>query len=206
MSPSWNISIIVNITPDISRLGSLNRTWQNRHMTNFTHLATIKTNHGDIKINLLGLHAPKTVANFVGLADGSKDWTHPETREKQTGKPLYDGVIFHRVIEGFMIQAGDPLGRGTGGPGYTFGDEITELTFSKPYILAMANAGPGTNGSQFFITVAPTPWLNGNHTIFGEVTEQESKDVVDAIAQVQTSGPDRPVEPVVIETISITTL
>ncbi len=165
--------------------------------------ATLHTNHGDIVINLFPNHAPKTVDNFVGLANGTKEYADPQTGAKTTGK-FYDGQTFHRVIEGFMIQGGDPLGVGTGGPGYKFGDEFhPDLTFNKPYLLAMANAGPGTNGSQFFITVSPTPHLNRRHTIFGEVADQASRDVVDAIAQVPTSRGDRPVEPVVIESVEI---
>ena len=133
--------------------------------------ATLKTNHGDIEVRLLPNHAPKTVKNFVELAQGEREWTHPETGEKSTDK-LYDGTVFHRVISGFMIQGGDPLGNGTGGPGYEFEDEFhPDLAFDKPYLLAMANAGPGTNGSQFFVTVSPTAWLNRKHTIFGEVTD-----------------------------------
>jgi len=175
-------------------------------MNAHTHLATIKTNHGDIKVKLFGLHAPLTVANFVGLADGSKPWKHPGTGEGNNGNPLYDGVVFHRIIPNFMIQGGDPTGTGMGGPGYNFKDEISEHNFNEPYKLAMANAGPGTNGSQFFITVANTDWLYGKHTVFGEVADQESKDVVDAIAAVETGYQDRPVEPVVIETIAIETI
>jgi peptidyl-prolyl cis-trans isomerase A (cyclophilin A) len=165
--------------------------------------ATLHTNHGDIVINLFPNHAPNTVANFVGLATGCKEYTDPRTGKKTTGK-FYDGLVFHRVIEGFMIQGGDPLGVGTGGPGYKFGDEFhPELSFNKPYLLAMANAGPGTNGSQFFITVTPTPHLNRKHTIFGEVADQPSRDVVDQIAQVRTGRSDRPVDPVVIESVDI---
>jgi peptidyl-prolyl cis-trans isomerase A (cyclophilin A) len=165
--------------------------------------ATLHTNHGDILINLLPDHAPKTVANFVGLANGTKEYADPQTGEKTTGN-FYDGLTFHRVIDGFMIQGGDPLGVGTGGPGYKFGDEFhPELSFNKPYLLAMANAGPGTNGSQFFITVTPTPHLNRRHTIFGEVADQSSRDVVDEIARVETGRNDRPVEPVVIESVDI---
>ena len=133
--------------------------------------ATLHTNHGDIRIELFDDHAPKTVRNFVGLADGSQEWTDPKTGAVKS-EPLYDGVVFHRVISGFMIQGGDPLGTGTGGPGYRFADEFhPEKTFDRPYLLAMANAGPNTNGSQFFITVGPTPWLNFKHTIFGEVVK-----------------------------------
>ena len=170
-----------------------------------TTTATLHTTLGDIKINLFQDQAPKTVRNFVGLADGSKEWTHPKTNSK-TNEPLYDGTIFHRVIPGFMIQGGDPLGTGTGGPGYRFEDEFHgELTFDRPYLLAMAKSGPGTNGSQFFITVAPTAWLNRKHSIFGEVADQESRDIVDAIAAVPTGGQDRPKENVVINSVTITT-
>lgn len=169
--------------------------------------ATIHTNKGDIRLDLYPNHAPITVKNFTELAQGKREWMHPATGEKTT-TPLYDGVIFHRVIPGFMIQGGDPLGVGVGGPGYNFDDEIhPELNFNEPYVLAMANAGKrmgkGTNGSQFFITVAPTQWLYGKHTIFGKVCDEESKAVVDAIAGVQTGPNDRPVEDVVIETIDI---
>jgi peptidyl-prolyl cis-trans isomerase A (cyclophilin A) len=168
-----------------------------------TTYATLHTNHGDIRIELFPNHAPKTVKNFTGLADGSQEWTDPRTGATSHA-PLYDGVVFHRVISGFMIQAGDPLGTGTGGPGYRFGDEIhPELQFSKPYLLAMANAGPGTNGSQFFITVAPTPWLNTKHTIFGEVADAESRAVVDAIAAVPVGAMDRPKDAVVISSITV---
>ncbi len=170
--------------------------------------ATLHTNHGDITIELFPLHAPKTVANFVELATGAREWTNPETGEKTTN-PLYDGVIFHRIIPNFMIQGGDPLGTGTGGPGYQFDDEIhPELDFNEPYVLAMANAGKrfgkGTNGSQFFITVAPTPWLLGKHTIFGKVNDDASRAVVDAIAAVPTGFQDRPVDEVVIESVTVT--
>jgi peptidyl-prolyl cis-trans isomerase A (cyclophilin A) len=166
--------------------------------------AILHTNHGDITINLFGDHAPKTVANFVGLATGTKEYTDPKTGKPTTGK-FYDGVVFHRIIEGFMIQGGDPLGTGTGGPGYTFGDEFhPELAFSKPYLLAMANAGPGTNGSQFFITLGPTPHLNRRHTIFGEVADQASRDVVDAIGKVRTARGDRPVDEVVLTSVDVT--
>lgn len=165
--------------------------------------ATIHTNLGDININLFPDHAPKTVRNFTGLAEGTQEWTDPKVKAKSTA-PLYNGTIFHRVIPGFMIQGGDPLGTGTGGPGYRFDDEPhPELTFDKPYLLAMANAGPNTNGSQFFITVAPTTWLNFKHTIFGEVADQPSRDVVDAIAAVETGAQDRPKQNVVIESITI---
>ncbi|MBA8794354.1 peptidyl-prolyl cis-trans isomerase A (cyclophilin A) [Friedmanniella endophytica] len=165
---------------------------------------TLHTNHGDIVINLFPNQAPKTVANFVGLATGSKPYRDPETGEQKTSR-FYDGQIFHRVIDGFMIQGGDPLGTGFGGPGFTFADEFhPELAFSKPYLLAMANAGPGTNGSQFFITVGPTPHLNRRHTIFGEVADQASRDVVDAIAKTPTGRNDKPVSDVVIESVEVT--
>ncbi|MCT9084079.1 peptidylprolyl isomerase [Streptomyces fulvoviolaceus] len=166
--------------------------------------ATLKTNHGDIEVRLLPNHAPKTVKNFVELAQGEREWTHPATGEK-AAKKLYDGTIFHRVIPGFMIQGGDPLGTGIGGPGYEFEDEFhPDLRFDKPYLLAMANAGPGTNGSQFFVTVAPTAWLTRKHTIFGEVTDAASQKVVDAIAGVKTTRPnDRPVNDVVIESVVV---
>ena len=165
--------------------------------------ATLHTNHGDITVLLFGDQAPKTVDNFVGLASGTKEYTDPKTGERRSSK-FYDGLTFHRVIDGFMIQGGCPLGTGTGGPGYTFGDEFhPDLVFNKPYLLAMANAGPGTNGSQFFITVGPQPHLNRKHTIFGEVADQPSRDVVDQIAQVRTGRGDRPVNPVVIESVSM---
>ncbi len=168
-----------------------------------TTYATLHTNKGDIRIELFPDHAPKTVRNFVGLADGSQEWTDPRSGEKKS-TPLYDGVVFHRVISGFMIQGGDPLGTGTGGPGYRFGDEFHgDLVFDRPYLLAMANAGPGTNGSQFFITVGATPWLNMKHTIFGEVADADSRAVVDAIAAVPVGAMDRPKDAVVIESITV---
>ncbi|MFJ8931764.1 MULTISPECIES: peptidylprolyl isomerase [unclassified Streptomyces] len=168
--------------------------------------ATLRTNQGDIEVRLLPNHTPKTVKNFVELAKGEREWTNPETGEKSTA-PLYDGTIFHRVIGGFMIQGGDPLGNGTGGPGYQFEDEFhPDLAFTKPYLLAMANAGPGTNGSQFFITVSPTAWLTRKHTIFGEVVDEASQKIVDAIAGAQTNPrTDRPVNDVVIEAVSVET-
>lgn len=169
--------------------------------------ATIKTSEGPIVVELLPNHAPVTVKNFVGLATGEQEWTNPATGEAST-EPLYDGTIFHRVIPDFMIQGGDPIGTGTGGPGYMFDDEIhPELHFNEPYVLAMANAGKrggkGTNGSQFFITSVPTPWLQGKHTIFGKVVDDESKAVVDKISAVPTVD-TRPNPEVVIETIEIT--
>ncbi|GAB3943118.1 peptidylprolyl isomerase [Corynebacterium tapiri] len=172
-------------------------------MSNKTQTATLKTNHGDIVIDLFGNHAPVTVDNFVGLAQGTKEYSAQNAKGESTG-PFYDGAIFHRIIDGFMIQGGDPTGTGRGGPGYQFQDEFhPELTFDRPYLLAMANAGPGTNGSQFFITVAPTPHLNNHHTIFGEVTDEASQAVVDKIAKVRTGRMDRPVEDVKIESIEI---
>jgi len=169
-----------------------------------TTTATIHTNKGDIRITLFADQAPKTVRNFTGLAEGTKEWTDPRVRAKSTA-PLYDGTIFHRIIPGFIIQGGDPLGTGTGGPGFRFEDEFhPELSFDRPYLLEMANAGPNTNGSQFFITVAPTTWLNFKHSIFGEVADQPSRDVVDAIAAVSTGQNDRPREDVVITSIDIT--
>ena len=169
--------------------------------------ATLHTNHGDIRVELFENHAPKTVRNFVELAEGSREWTHPKTGQK-TNDPLYDGVIFHRIIGGFMIQGGDPLGQGVGGPGYTFDDEIhPELQFNKKYQLAMANAGKrmgkGTNGSQFFITTTAPEWLNGKHTIFGEVADDASKKVVDEIEKVATDRNDKPLEDVVINSVTI---
>ncbi|MER7352243.1 peptidylprolyl isomerase [Nonomuraea recticatena] len=168
-------------------------------------IANMQTNYGLIKIELFPNKAPKTVRNFVELAEGTKEWTHPGTGEKSTDR-YYDGTIFHRVISGFMIQGGDPLGQGIGGPGYEFDDEIhPELVFNKPYLLAMANAGirfgKGTNGSQFFITVGPQPHLNRKHSIFGEVIE--GQDVVDTIARVETGRNDRPAKDVVIESLTI---
>ena len=165
--------------------------------------ATLHTTSGDIRIELFPNHAPKTVENFTGLATGSKSWTDPKTGESSNA-PFYDGLVFHRVIDGFMIQGGCPLGTGTGDPGYKFNDEIhPELQFSEPYLLAMANAGPGTNGSQFFITVGATPHLNNRHTIFGKVADEESRKVVDAIATTKTGAMDRPTDDVVIESIEI---
>lgn len=165
--------------------------------------ATLTTNHGTIVVELFPDHAPKTVENFVGLAEGTKEFSDPETGQV-TKRPFYDGLVFHRIIADFMLQGGDPLGDGRGGPGYEFEDEFhPDLTFDKPYLLAMANAGPGTNGSQFFITLVPTAWLNRKHTIFGEVTDEASKKVIDAIGAVATDGFDRPLEPVVIESVTI---
>ncbi|WP_330460579.1 peptidylprolyl isomerase [Streptomyces sp. NBC_00820] len=168
--------------------------------------ATLKTDRGDIVVRLLPNHAPKTVRNFTELAKGEREWVNPETGQPTTDR-LYDGTVIHRVIEGFMIQGGDPLGNGTGGPGYKFADEFhPDLAFTKPYLLAMANAGPGTNGSQFFITVSPTTWLTGKHTVFGEVADEASRKVVDAIATTETDPrTDRPVQDVVIESVTVET-
>ena len=165
--------------------------------------ATMHTSLGDIRLILFKDQAPKTVRNFLELAEGNKEWTDPRTKSKTTAK-LYDGTIFHRVIAGFMIQGGDPLGKGIGGPGYNFADEFnSELTFDRPYLLAMANAGPNTNGSQFFITVVPTAWLTMKHSIFGEVADQASRDVVDAIGAVETASQDRPKVDVVINSVTV---
>jgi peptidyl-prolyl cis-trans isomerase A (cyclophilin A) len=162
--------------------------------------ATFKTSLGDIRVQLKPESAPKTVDNFVGLATGKKEWTDPRSGEKRNDS-LYAGTVFHRVIPNFMIQGGDPLGTGTGGPGYKFEDETRGgPSFDKPGLLAMANAGPNTNGSQFFITEVPTPWLTGNHTIFGEVVD--GFDVVQKIVKVPSSG-DRPKTPVVLESVEI---
>ena len=179
-------------------------------MSLHTHVATFHTTQGDIKVNLFGNHAPKTVRNFVGLASGDIEWTHPATG-KVTKDKLYDGVIFHRIIDDFMIQGGDPLGQGTGGPGYNFDDEISpELTFTKPYLLAMANAGSrggkGTNGSQFFITTVATTWLQGKHTIFGEVADEDSRDVVKKIEAVKKDRNDKPIDAVTINSVTIDTV
>jgi peptidyl-prolyl cis-trans isomerase A (cyclophilin A) len=172
-------------------------------VTSPTQYATLHTNVGDIRLQLFGNHAPVTVKNFVDLATGAKEWTHPGTRSK-SNDPLYNGTIFHRVIGGFMIQGGDPLGQGFGGPGYQFKDEFhPDLSFDRPYLLAMANSGPGTNGSQFFITVGKTPHLNRKHTIFGEVADADSRAVVDRIATTRTGRNDKPVEDVVIESVTV---
>ncbi|MEV2278939.1 peptidylprolyl isomerase [Nocardiopsis sp. NPDC049922] len=164
--------------------------------------ARLTTSEGTIVIRLFEEEAPQTVANFIGLAEGSKQWMDPTTGRMVTDS-LYAGTIFHRVIDGFMIQGGCPLGTGRGGPGYKFGDEIhPKLRFDRPFLLAMANAGPGTNGSQFFITVNEPDWLNGAHTIFGEVVE--GSDVVTRISTVKTDPNDRPLTDVVVESVEIT--
>lgn len=165
--------------------------------------ATLHTNRGDIVIELMPNHAPKTVANFVGLAKGTRAYS-TENASGGTSGPFFDGGIFHRVIDGFMLQGGDPTGTGRGGPGYEFADEFhPELAFNKPYLLAMANAGPGTNGSQFFITVGKTPHLNRKHTIFGEVTDPASQQVVDGIAGTDVDRFDKPKDDVVITSVTI---
>jgi len=166
-------------------------------------IAVLHTNAGPIRIELFDNHAPKTVRNFVELAEGTREYVDPRNGQPGSG-PYYNGTIFHRVISGFMIQGGDPTGTGRGGPGYQFADEFHgELQFDRPYLLAMANAGPGTNGSQFFITVGPTPHLNRKHTIFGEVTDDDSKKVVDTIATAPTAPGDRPRQDMVIESVEI---
>ena len=172
----------------------------------------MRTSEGDIKINLFDDETPETVANFLGLATGEKEWIDPMTGQP-SHEPFYNGLTFHRIIKDFMIQGGCPLGNGTGGPGYDFDDEIVpDLKFDHPYLLAMANAGlrrgmdgkiHGTNGSQFFITTVPTPWLNGHHTIFGEVADDDSKAVVDKLEAVNTDRMDRPTEPVGIVSVEV---
>ena len=163
--------------------------------------AIFNTSQGKITVQLFEKESPKTVANFVGLAEGTKEWTDPNSKEK-VKKPFYNGIIFHRVIPGFMIQGGDPLGSGIGGPGYQFEDEFdSDLKFDRPGRLAMANAGPNTNGSQFFITEGATTHLNNKHTIFGQV--YEGQDIVQKIARVPRDRRDRPNTPVVIETLEI---
>ena len=163
--------------------------------------ALLKTSMGEVVVQLFEDKAPKTVANFVDLATGTKEWTDPKTRER-VKRPLYNGTIFHRVIPGFMIQGGDPLGNGTGGPGYRFEDEFhSDLKHSKPGILSMANAGPNTNGSQFFIIHKATPWLDGKHSVFGEVIKGQS--VIDAIANVPRDFRDRPIKDVVLQEVII---
>jgi peptidyl-prolyl cis-trans isomerase A (cyclophilin A) len=167
--------------------------------------ATFDTTEGQIVVKLFPKDAPETVQNFVGLATGEKEWVHPGTRERMTGKPLYDGTIFHRCIGNFMVQGGDPLGQGIGGPGYKFKDEFQSgRRFDRKGLLAMANAGPNSNGSQFFITVVPTPHLNNRHTIFGEVVK--GQDVADRIAnEIPKGAGDRPKKDVVITKLTIST-
>jgi peptidyl-prolyl cis-trans isomerase A (cyclophilin A) len=163
--------------------------------------AEFVTSEGNFTVRLFDTEAPGTVANFVGLAEGTKEWKDPQTGEKRTGK-FYDGIVFHRIIDGFMIQGGDPLGTGTGGPGYKFADEFhPSLRHNKAGILSMANAGPNTNGSQFFITLGPTPHLDNRHSVFGEVSD--GLDVVKRIGSVPTGRQDRPIKAVVINSVSI---
>jgi peptidyl-prolyl cis-trans isomerase A (cyclophilin A) len=164
--------------------------------------AHFTTSEGKFTARLFDAETPNTVANFAGLADGSKEWTDPRSGRK-VKQPYFDGTVFHRVIEGFMIQGGDPLGQGTGGPGYTFADEFNpKLRHSKAGILSMANRGPNTNGGQFFITLAATPWLDDKHSVFGEVVE--GMDVVKNIGGTATSKPgDRPVKPITIQSVTI---
>ncbi|HRY29798.1 MAG TPA: peptidylprolyl isomerase [Elusimicrobiota bacterium] len=191
---SWALALLVlPVAEDLSAGG----TWSKEPGI----YAVFETSQGKIVCKLMPDKAPKTVDNLVGLAEGTKQFTDMKSN-KLVKRPFYDGLIFHRVIPNFMIQGGDPLGVGSGGPGYRFEDEIAPgLGFDKPGRLAMANAGPGTNGSQFFITVAPTPWLNGRHTIFGQVVEGQS--VADAIANVPRDGQDRPQTPVTIKKLKI---
>jgi peptidyl-prolyl cis-trans isomerase A (cyclophilin A) len=163
--------------------------------------AHFETNHGNFVVRLFDQEAPKTVENFVGLAEGTREWTHPATREKRKAA-YFDGLIFHRIIDGFMIQGGDPLGTGTGGPGYRFADEFhPQLRHDRAGILSMANAGPNTNGSQFFITLGPTPHLDNRHSVFGEVVD--GLDVVRRIGKVPVGRQDRPLQDVVIQQVRI---
>ena len=163
--------------------------------------AQFVTSEGNFTVRLFDQEAPKTVENFVGLAEGTKQWSDPRTNQKVT-KPYYNGVIFHRVIDGFMIQSGDPLGQGTGGPGYNFNDEFhPKLRHNKAGIQSMANRGPNTNGGQFFITLGPTPHLDDRHSVFGEVVD--GMDVVRKIGSTKVAGQDRPVKDIVIQTVTI---
>jgi peptidyl-prolyl cis-trans isomerase A (cyclophilin A) len=163
--------------------------------------AHFTTTEGKFTIRLFDAEVPNTVANFVGLAEGTKEFADPKSGQ-QTKRPFYNGLIFHRVIADFMLQGGDPLGTGTGGPGYKFADEFSPaLRHDKPGILSMANAGPNTNGSQFFITLVPTPWLDNRHSVFGEVVE--GMDVVSKIGKTKTGAMDRPITPIVIESVTI---
>ena len=176
--------------------------WTSKVDTGADLYATIHTSMGDVELKLFSKDAPKTVKNFVGLATGEREWKNPTTGELKKGVPLYNGVIFHRVIPGFMIQGGDPLGVGRGGPGYTFEDEFQSgRTFDKVGILAMANSGPATNGSQFFITTSMPQHLNGRHTIFGEVVK--GYEVVEAISKVQTGPGNKPLQPITINSITL---
>ena len=164
--------------------------------------ATLQTSYGDIEIELYDERAPATVDNFVGLATGEKEWEHPETGETVTDRPLYDDIPFHRVIDDFMIQTGDPVGTGRGGPGYTFDDEFhPELRHDSAGIVSMANRGPNTNGSQFFITLGPTPHLDDKHAVFGRVTD--GMDVVEEIGEADTNQQDKPTEDILLESVDI---
>ena len=192
-------------------IGVSGRSQAHETLRNMTTII-MHTSEGSITINLFDDKAPNTVANFLGLATGEKEWADPYTGQPSHGK-FYNGLIFHRIIKQFMIQGGCPLGTGTGGPGYEFDDEIDpSLKFDKPYLLAMANAGlrrgmdgkvHGTNGSQFFITTVPTPWLDGHHTIFGEVADDDSKKVIDKLEALDTDPMDRPLEPAVILSVDV---
>ena len=172
-------------------------------MTSHTSVATLHTNHGAIKVNLFGLHAPKTVENFEGLATGEKEWTDPRTGAKKTGTSLYSGVIFHRIIEGFMIQGGDPTGTGRGGPGYQYADELPKAGQYQIGSLAMANAGPNTNGSQFFLISGPSGvQLPPSYALFGQVVK--GLEVVEAMQNVETDRSDKPLVDVVIKSVTVT--
>ena len=167
-------------------------------MPTFAHF---QTTLGDFTVELFDAKAPKTVANFAGLAEGSREWKHPKTGEKHT-KPFYDGLVFHRIIEGFVLQGGDPLGQGFGGPGYQFADEFhPDLRHDGAGVLSMANAGPNTNGSQFFITLGPTPHLDRKHSVFGKVVK--GLDVIEKIGRAQTDRNDRPITPIVMNKVTI---
>ncbi|MFB6133377.1 MAG: peptidylprolyl isomerase [Halanaeroarchaeum sp.] len=164
--------------------------------------ATLHTSEGDLEVTLHDERAPRTVENFVGLATGETEWEHPETGETVEGEPLYDGVPFHRVIDDFMIQTGDPTGTGRGGPGYTFDDEFhDDLRHDSAGVLSMANSGPDTNGSQFFITLAPQPHLDGKHAVFGQVTD--GMDVVEDIGSVPTDRSDEPRDEILLESVTV---
>jgi peptidyl-prolyl cis-trans isomerase A (cyclophilin A) len=165
--------------------------------------AVLETSAGPIRVRLFADEVPNTVRNFVELAEGTREWNDPRTGRTER-RPFYDGTLFHRVIDGFMVQGGDPTGTGRGGPGYSFADEFhPSLKFDRPYLLAMANSGPNTNGSQFFITVTATDWLTNKHSIFGEVADDESRKVVDAIATTRTNQGDRPLTDQTIERLRI---
>jgi peptidyl-prolyl cis-trans isomerase A (cyclophilin A) len=197
---------VVGGLPNISHSGGAHRPLTTIHhppsgRSTLSVYAEFVTSEGNFTIRLFDKEAPNTVANFVGLAEGTKEWTDPRTNQK-VKQPYYDGIVFHRVIDGFMIQGGDPLGQGIGGPGYKFADEFhPSLRHSKAGILSMANAGPNTNGGQFFITLGPTPHLDNKHSVFGEV--DRGMDVVRKIGSTKTGPRDRPVKDVVIQTVKI---